>query len=102
MISKTGIMALVCAMLAAVMPLPAGAGGDVESLEQYLAQVGDWRERRHQRLQADDGWMTLVGLEWLHEGDNRVGSAPSRAILKLWKSSLFPRRVLKYPPAVSS
>jgi uncharacterized protein (DUF1684 family) len=77
MISKKGIMALVCGMLAAVMPPPAGAADDAGSLEQYLEQVGDWRERRHQRLQADDGWMTLVGLEWLHEGDNRVGSAAS-------------------------
>ena len=36
MISKTGIMALVCGMLAAVMPPPAGAADDAGSLEQDL------------------------------------------------------------------
>ena len=34
-----------------------------------------WRASRHQRLTRSDGWLTLVGLEWLAEGENRVGSA---------------------------
>jgi uncharacterized protein len=70
-------MALVCALLAAFSPLPVDAGQEAESLEQYLARIGDWRERRDRRLRSDDGWMTLVGLEWLNEGENRIGSAPT-------------------------
>ena len=69
------ILTLSCLLLAAALPALASAGDDAASLEQYLERINDWRERRHQRLQSDDGWMTLVGLEWLHEGINRVGSA---------------------------
>lgn len=40
-------------------------------------EISDWRERRHERLSSDSGWLTLVGLEWLQEGENRIGSSPS-------------------------
>ncbi len=40
----------------------------------YESAIADWRQRRHQRLASPDGWLTLVGLEWLHEGENTVGS----------------------------
>jgi uncharacterized protein (DUF1684 family) len=72
---KRPAAALLGLLLFAALPLPAAAQADGESLEQYLAGIADWRERRHQRLASDDGWMTLVALEWLKEGDNRVGSA---------------------------
>ena len=31
-----------------------------------------WRESRRARLTSDDGWLTLVGLTWLHEGPNDI------------------------------
>jgi len=42
--------------------------------------VRDWRERRHQRLSSESGWLTLVGLEWLQEGENRIGNGSSATI----------------------
>ena len=68
---------LLLALSASVLPRPAAAEGSSETLNQYLERIGEWRERRHQRLASDDGWMTLVGLEWLHDGENRIGSASS-------------------------
>ena len=41
----------------------------------YEQQIQQWRSGRLQRLTAPDGWLSLIGLEWLQEGDNRVGSA---------------------------
>jgi uncharacterized protein (DUF1684 family) len=35
-----------------------------------------WREQMERSLRADDGWLTVVGLAWLREGVNSVGSAP--------------------------
>lgn len=35
-----------------------------------------WRERRDARLRAPDGWLALVGLHWLAEGENRVEGLP--------------------------
>jgi uncharacterized protein len=34
-----------------------------------------WRGDRVARLTGPDGWLTVVGLAWLEEGDNQVGSA---------------------------
>ena len=39
-----------------------------------------WRTQREQRLSAPNGWLTLVGLEWLKPGANTVGSAPDNRI----------------------
>ncbi|HUM04302.1 MAG TPA: DUF1684 domain-containing protein [Terriglobales bacterium] len=39
-----------------------------------------WRADRAARLQAPEGWLSLIGLEWLKEGDNSVGSAPDNRI----------------------
>lgn len=41
----------------------------------YRASVEKWRADRETRLKAEDGWLTLVGLAWLDEGANAVGSA---------------------------
>jgi len=35
---------------------------------------------RHESLSRPDGWLTLVGLEWLKEGENRVGSGDGNDI----------------------
>lgn len=74
-------LALVPLLAALGAGLAAQAAGGEETAQQaaghppdYVAQITDWRERRHQRLSSDDGWLTLVGLEWLREGENRVGS----------------------------
>lgn len=32
------------------------------------------RERRLERLRDPDGWLSLIGLAWLQDGDNRVGA----------------------------
>ncbi len=39
-----------------------------------------WRDSRFEGLSQPDGWLTLVGLEWLKEGENRVGSAADNDI----------------------
>ncbi len=42
--------------------------------------VEAWRTARYERLIKTDGWLTLVGLEWLNEGESRVGSAADNDI----------------------
>src|SRR5437868_14573851 len=39
-----------------------------------------WREKRAVNLQAPEGWLSLIGLEWLKEGDNSVGSASDNKV----------------------
>src|SRR3974390_1224400 len=38
-----------------------------------------WRTQQAKDLQAPNGWLTLIGLEWLKSGDNSFGSAPGNA-----------------------
>lgn len=47
----------------------------------YEQQIQQWRTGRVQRLTAPDGWLGLIGLEWLKEGDTRVGSAADNDIV---------------------
>lgn len=47
----------------------------------YLHEVEQWHVARIARLTAPDGWLSLVGLEWLRSGANRVGSAADNDIV---------------------
>lgn len=44
-------------------------------------EVAAWKKNRFERLQRPDGWLTLVGLGWLKEGDNAIGSDPKSAVV---------------------
>ncbi len=45
--------------------------------EEVLA----WRALRAERLQSEDGWLTLVGLHWLEEGRTTLGSDPASDVV---------------------
>lgn len=51
---------------------------DVDPL--YRSEIEAWRTARLERLTTDDGWLTVVGLDWLRVGDNRFGSAPRNEV----------------------
>lgn len=68
--------AALCAALLAVGFLSA-----VSADEAYEAAVRKWREEREARLKADGGWLTLAGLFWLKDGENRFGSDPAGDIV---------------------
>lgn len=55
---------------------PAAAQAAVTSAESEWRQDLDaWRTRRAQEIDAPDGWLTLVDLEWLKSGANSLGAA---------------------------
>ena len=39
-----------------------------------------WKKSRSERLQQPHGWLSLVGLEWLHVGSNSIGAADDNDI----------------------
>lgn len=43
-------------------------------------ELAEWRTQQALELQKTDGWLALVGLEWLQEGDNSFGSAPDNKV----------------------
>lgn len=57
-----------------------------EALEQkgspeYITEVNEWHQKRIERLKDENGWLTLVGLYWLEEGENSFGSDKSNNIV---------------------
>ncbi len=53
----------------------------VHASDTYTQQIEHWRAERLASLTAPYGWLSLVGLPWLHEGTNTVGSAADNAIV---------------------
>lgn len=51
-----------------------------QAFANYQKEVEGFREKRTQSLTAPDGWLSLVGLEWLQEGPNAIGSAADNKI----------------------
>ena len=47
----------------------------------YRAAVEKWRQGYEAGLKSDNGWLTVAGLFWLHEGENRFGSNPVNDIV---------------------
>lgn len=43
----------------------------------YMQDLATWRSEYVQRLQADEGWLTVAGLYWLNTGENHIGADPS-------------------------
>jgi len=65
-------------ILATFVALPLMADQPTEPLSQsanHQQAIEAWRDSRHERLEQPDGWLTLIGLEWIKDGENRVGSA---------------------------
>jgi uncharacterized protein len=50
-------------------------------VSSYTQQIKHWRTQRVERLTAPYGWLSLIGLPWLEQGANTVGSAKDNAIV---------------------
>jgi len=67
----------------------------VDHAAAHRKAITEWQERRAKRLQAEDGWLTLVALNWLKEGENEikiptVPQSPGKITLKNGEATLEP------------
>jgi uncharacterized protein (DUF1684 family) len=46
----------------------------------WQKETNEWRQAHKTDLLKPDGWLALVGLEWLQPGDNSIGSAADNRI----------------------
>jgi uncharacterized protein len=51
------------------------------SEDAYTSEIESWRDQRVERLTSPTGWLSLVGLEWLKPGTNKIGSAKDNDIV---------------------
>jgi uncharacterized protein len=77
---RNGVALLVVALLCAI-----STGAQSEAA--YKVSVEKWRADREARLKADDGWLAVAGLFWLHDGENKFGSDPLNDIVLPARSS---------------
>src|SRR6202163_476960 len=64
--------------LAATFSQSLAAGSNDKSADDQNSWRRDllaWRAQRATNLQAPEGWLSLIALGWLKEGDNSFGSA---------------------------
>ncbi len=69
---------IVGAAVAAGVGVTTAGVGEAGSYRQQVEQV---RQQRVTRLTGPTGWLTLVGLDWLKDGKNRVGSSKDNDIV---------------------
>jgi len=70
MTRKIALLALVLTASAIALPT-ASVAADQNS---WQSELNAWRAKRAANLQAPEGWLSLIGLGWLKEGDNSFGS----------------------------
>jgi len=51
--------------------------------ERYESEIQSWRQQVKDQFREANGWLTLIGLCWLHEGENTIGSDLIRDVLLL-------------------
>ncbi|MEK6302654.1 MAG: DUF1684 domain-containing protein [Acidobacteriota bacterium] len=68
--------ALALALISA-MTANTGASGK----DSYRDEVAKFRAEREAELKAENGWLSVAGLFWLKEGENRFGADPSNEIV---------------------
>ncbi len=67
-----------CRNVLAIALLLAASAPDSVSYRQSVEQ---WRKNYEAYLTADNGWLTVCGLFWLHEGRNTFGSAKGNDVV---------------------
>lgn len=74
------LLALLIANLTAAAPAAKAATPLVIDDQAHRRDVEGFRTARENRMRSDEGWLTVAGLFWLKEGDNRFGTDPAGEI----------------------
>ena len=67
---------LALALIVAIAPHAIASGQD-----SYRGKIAKFRTEREAELKTEDGWLSVAGLFWLKEGENRFGADPSNEIV---------------------
>ena len=71
--------AIIAVALFVVVLAPAFAAESAPAVT-WKTELLAWRADLAKELQQPNGWLTLIGLEWLKPGDNSFGAAKSNAL----------------------
>ena len=69
------VLATACRQITATNPATA------VDASAHKNDIEKWQQTRLANLTKDDGWLTLVGLFWLKEGENKFGGDPGNPVV---------------------
>jgi hypothetical protein len=72
---------LVLTMTLLLHAAPGAGASRPASSDDVATSTREWHEKRLRNLTSEDGWLTLVGLDWLEEGEQSAGSAPDSQLV---------------------
>jgi uncharacterized protein (DUF1684 family) len=61
--------------------LPAFSQLSIIQDDAYKNEIEQWHQNRVKSLKGENGWLNIVGLFWLKEGENTFGSSPDNDIV---------------------
>ena len=73
--------ALLLSVLTALTAVPVFAAPSSETKPAYRQEIAAWQKDRDKGLRDENGWLTLVGLFWLDEGENKIGSDAGNKVI---------------------
>lgn len=74
------IVLLAAVVILAAVSFAFGGSDPSPSPDAWQRDLLAWRDKRAANLQTTEGWLSLIGLEWLKDGDNSFGSAADNRI----------------------
>ena len=73
--------ALLVCLIQASGSLSADTASSVGPQVTHEQQVLQWRAKRDAALRKENGWLSLVGLEWLKNGSNSIGRVAENSVV---------------------
>jgi uncharacterized protein (DUF1684 family) len=74
-------LALSALVLQTISCAPKPATREPVDAQAYAQEIRQFQEKRWAELKSESGWLTLVGLFWLKEGENQFGSDKANSIV---------------------
>lgn len=75
------IFLLICSVAFSFMIVSCSKAPEEKGDPQYISKIKDWHNKRIENLKKENGWLNLVGLYALKQGDNKFGSGKNNDIV---------------------
>jgi uncharacterized protein (DUF1684 family) len=64
-----------------LLPILSFSQQSKDSVEAYKNEIEQWHQNRVTSLKSENGWLNIVGLYWLKEGENTFGSSSENSFV---------------------
>ena len=75
------IVALVAALFLTACNRSAAPAATSFDVAAHKQEIEKWQKTRLANLTKEDGWLSLIGLFWLNEGENKFGSSAANPVV---------------------